>query len=63
MKLLRIYGKQRCYALNWQWEPRDLWVGAFWRVSETGMFHLYICLLPLIPFHLTIMWNHETRTR
>ena len=32
----------------------DLWVGAYWRRDKVyGLFHLYICLVPCIPIHIT----------
>lgn len=33
-------------------EPRDLWVGAYWR-RESGEFFLYLCVIPMMPirFH------------
>lgn len=36
-----------------QWEPRDLWIGLFWRLSD-GVLHVYICVVPLVPLHVTI---------
>lgn len=36
-----------------QWEPRDLWVGLFWRRTDVAL-HLYFCLVPLLPLHITI---------
>ena len=37
-----------------QFEPRDLWIGAFWRRTEIAV-HLYICVLPTVPLHITIL--------
>lgn len=46
-----------------QFEPKDCWIGVFWRVTERrdGAFvarrhrylHLYVCILPLLPLHVT----------
>lgn len=36
-----------------QFEPHDLWVGVFWRRTEIAI-HLYVCLLPMIPLHITM---------
>lgn len=58
-------------AAQFQWEPRDLWVGAFWdfhrwHAGITGRdsagtyserpwsFHLYVCIVPLLPLHIYI---------
>lgn len=55
----RFINGQRCIA-QFQWEPRDLWVGIFWRkgiikhpIYET--LHICICILPLVPLHITIL--------
>jgi hypothetical protein len=49
--------------VQFQFEPRDLWVGVFWRIKKrkgVGEFlHLYICILPLIPLHITVLWKIE----
>lgn len=37
-----------------QWEPRDLWVGFFWRKTAVAL-HVYICIVPLIPIHVSIL--------
>lgn len=37
-----------------QWEFRDCWVGVFWRKTDLAV-HLYICLIPCVPLHVTIM--------
>lgn len=49
---LRIVDKPRLIA-QFQFEPRDLWVGLFWQRTEVA-FHLYICVIPLVPLHITI---------
>ena len=38
---------------QFQFEPRDLWIGLFWRRTEVS-FHLYVCLVPFLPLHVTI---------
>lgn len=57
-----------------EWKPQDLWVGAFWKVSEcwatdgmddpfddrtVPMVDLWICLIPMVPLHLT--WQRRAR--
>jgi hypothetical protein len=54
-RLFKRVGRRFVVQINLQFEPRDIWVGAFWRVSDAGLFHLYLCLLPLLPLHLTVM--------
>ena len=59
MKGLRLINRPWIKG-QFQWEPRDLWIGVFWRrLNEMPepffTIHIYICILPLIPFHLTIL--------
>lgn len=56
---LRIINRKTLKA-QFQFEPRDIWVGLFWRVnhempSPYCTLHLYLCLVPLIPLHVTIL--------
>lgn len=37
-----------------QFEPRDLWVGVFWRKTDIAV-HVYLCLIPCIPLHITVL--------
>lgn len=37
-----------------QFEPRDIWIGLFWRRTEIA-WHFYICILPLLPLHISIL--------
>lgn len=39
---------------QFQWEPRDAWVGLFWRRTDIAL-HLCICLVPFVPLHITIL--------
>lgn len=48
-------------GLSWQfeWKVQDAWVGAFWKSSESKLFHggdLWVCLLPCIPLHVQAWW-------
>lgn len=45
---------------QFQFEPRDVWVGLFWRRTEIAL-HLYICILPLVPLHITIRKERNDR--
>lgn len=38
--------------IQFQWEPRDLWLGLFWRKTKIAL-HIYICILPMVPLHIT----------
>lgn len=55
----RIINRDRVKA-QIQWEPDALWVGLFWRVNHEMpppfyTLHLYVCILPLLPLHVTIL--------
>ncbi len=48
-----------------KFEPRDLWIGFFWRYkksveSPSKWFTLYICLIPMLPIILEWHWGWET---
>lgn len=56
---LRLIDHSNCKA-QLQWEPRDMWVGLFWRTNHEMnipwyTLHIYICVLPLIPLHITLL--------
>lgn len=50
---LRIIDR-RFLKAQFQFEPRDLWIGLFWRQTEMS-WHFYICIVPLLPLHITFM--------
>jgi hypothetical protein len=38
-------------------EPRDLWIGAYWRLQSRRRdrrLRLYLCLLPCLPLVITV---------
>lgn len=35
-----------------EFKPQDLWIGAFWKTTGPAV-DRWICLLPMIPLHLT----------
>lgn len=41
-----------------QWEPRDLWMGCFWRRTDSCL-HLYICIVPTLPLYITRLRSKE----
>jgi hypothetical protein len=49
---IRIINRPRL-IVQWQFEPRDLWIGVFWRRTAIA-WHLYVCVIPLLPLHVTI---------
>lgn len=58
------------WSCRLHFEHRDLWVGVYWKRADTptssndpdsGIYpinslHLYICLIPMFPIHLTFEW-------
>lgn len=49
--------RQMRVSLGIQFEPRDLWVGAYWEWHDLGAiqsFTVYICVLPMLPLRLYI---------
>lgn len=53
---LRIFDGNRIKA-QIQWEPRDIWIGLFWRTTErerNRYLHLYVCVVPFLPMHVTV---------
>jgi hypothetical protein len=38
------------------WEPRDLWLGAYWNFPNSARFDLYIALLPTLILRLSWRW-------
>jgi len=48
----RFVDRERLKA-QFQFEPRDAWFGLFWRRTGIAL-HLYICIVPLVPLHVTI---------
>lgn len=50
------------WKVRLEFKPQDLWVGAYWDNrtlgvwyggTELGTFHLWICLVPMLPIHIT----------
>lgn len=45
---------RRRFTIRLLWEPRDLWVGAFWNRVKLGdvgdeFLLIYVCLIPCFP--------------
>lgn len=57
MRALRLISRPNLIA-QLQWEPRDAWVGLFWRRTDIAL-HLYICLVPFVPLHITMRRNRS----
>jgi len=48
-----------------EWKPQDLWIGVFWKQVGNRRdpaqwfvhFHVWICILPCLPVHVTIEYQ------
>lgn len=59
----------RLYRAAFKFDPRDLWVGVYWKLAESGfyaerpyvwdIYHIYICLIPMIPLFLRVGIKHR----
>ena len=45
-----------------QFEPRDLWIGLFWRPTEL-CWHFYLCIVPLLPLHVTVLKRYFRKNK
>ena len=71
-RLFRFVDRPRL-KVQLQWEPSDLWVGCFWRTRNSvdvlppsgipppWFIHIYVCLVPLLPLHITILRSSRPR--
>ena len=62
MRILFERAIHRNIELRIKFEPRDLWVGAYWNYAESiesayKRLDLFICLLPTLPIHLRFEWG------
>lgn len=42
------------------WEPRYLWIGAYWARDFHHLF-VYICLIPMLPIRFHYAWSFGGR--
>ena len=51
--------------IRFEWEPADMWIGVFWKHANADTdcgsilqwLDVWICLLPCVPLHITILRN------
>lgn len=41
-------------AVSLLFEPRDLWIGVYWKIYDDNEHRVYVCLVPALP--LLIQW-------
>jgi hypothetical protein len=63
----------KIWKIGFQFEPRDLWVGVFWDRRWTirpapgeqydtrhyDSIWVYVCLVPMLPFRLALVWEED----
>jgi hypothetical protein len=54
MRIAQRVGGRFPWRLEIVLEPRDAWVGLFWSIDRSRLLHLYLCVVPFVPVHLTI---------
>ena len=50
----------RIFGPDFRFEPRDLWVGVYWRENQVELrpgLQIYICIVPAIVIRLSIAWG------
>ena len=52
----------RNVELRIKFEPRDLWIGAYWNLvrsieSDYRRLDIYLCLLPMLVLHFRFEWG------
>jgi hypothetical protein len=47
-------------TLQWEYVPQDVWIGIYWTRRE-GILHLYLCLVPCFPLHITLPRKEHPR--
>jgi hypothetical protein len=45
-------------SVRLEFKLEDFWIGVFWKRSQVAT-HVWICLLPCLPIHLTISAKEE----
>lgn len=58
MKEKKLFG-HNLWSIWIMWEPRDMWVGVFWRTKDHPQWRqritdIYLCLIPCIPIRLSV---------
>ena len=43
---------------QFEFKPRDLWIGAYWKRIGNCV-DVWICFLPCLPLHLSWWWTRE----
>jgi hypothetical protein len=55
--ILLFYQHFQRFSIGFKFEPRDLWVGIYWTMSEDAwarFLEIYVCIIPTLPLHVVI---------
>ena len=52
-------GMTRRWRFAVEWKPQDCWVGVFWKRNYPWSFDLWVCVVPMVPLHLS--WKAQGR--
>lgn len=47
---------------RFEFKPQDCWIGVFWKKTRGDYVHrldIWVCLLPMLPFHLTLFYRSK----
>lgn len=51
----QLIWRRNTVQIKWLVEPRDLWIGLYWKRYPKAI-DLYICILPALPLNVYIRW-------
>jgi hypothetical protein len=64
--------KRRRLKVRMDFEKRDAWIGLYWTGGqgstdlsdgwEWRVLHVYVCLIPFLPLHVTYSWRRPWAT-
>lgn len=49
-------GPGRFWTVSWLFEPRDIWVGLYWKRYPQAL-DLFICIVPFLPIEVYVEWH------
>jgi hypothetical protein len=52
---MKLY-KSQFKSFKWFFEPRDIWIGLYWKRYPLSI-DIYICPLPMLPINIYLQWE------